>query len=137
MVSLCKIQSATLTTERKMILLHVPERCLTPTKHCVYNKKVRHGVFQFHLLPFLLIIWYFFMLKFNLNLACCKQSSFSSQQQRSRAVSIIIHSQSGGRYRSWGYRQHIRMILPSRPLSPRWWLYLFVPRCFCKLHGWV
>ena len=52
MVSLCKIQSATLTTERKMILLHVPERCLTPTKHCVYNKKVRHGVFQFHLLPF-------------------------------------------------------------------------------------
>ena len=37
-----KIQSATLTTERKMILLY--ERCLTPTKHCVYNNKANQIV---------------------------------------------------------------------------------------------
>ena len=45
-----KIQSATLTTERKMILLY--ERCLTPTKHCVYNNKANQ-IYCFTSAPFL------------------------------------------------------------------------------------
>ena len=45
------------------------------------------------------------MLNYILNLACYKQSSCSFQQQRPRAASIIIHSQSGERYRRWDYRQ--------------------------------
>ena len=43
-------------------MLLLPERCLTPTKHCVYNNKARqtrfivsHGVFPFRLLPFHLL----------------------------------------------------------------------------------
>ena len=59
-------------------------------------------------------------LPLTLNLACYKQLSCSSQQQRSRAASTIIRSPSGGRYRNWGCRQRIGMIPPSRPLSPRW-----------------